>query len=319
MIYTILGGAGFIGSHLAEHLLSEGHKVRVFDRPGSESQNIYRILGDIEFSAGDFGNQESYIPSLRNADVVYHLISSTLPENSNWDPDYDIRSNVSGTIRLLDECVRQKAGKVVFMSSGGAVYGMPLKTPINESHPTNPICSYGISKLAVEKYLQLYHHLYGLDYAILRTSNAYGPRQNAKNAQGVIAAWLQNAVNCREVEIWGDGNVVRDYIYVGDVARALAIAGNIHTEQKILNVGSGYGISLNQLVAIIQKELNLNLSIRYMPGRKCDVSVSILDTALVRKELGWEPQTDLVKGLEQTLQWAEETSGKKRLPAGATA
>jgi UDP-glucose 4-epimerase len=319
MICTILGGAGFIGSHLAEYLLSKGHKVRVFDRPGSENLNIRQILDDIEFVAGDFENHVSCIPSLKNADVVYHLISSTLPENSNWDPDYDVRSNVSGTIRILDECVRQKVGKVVFMSSGGAVYGMPAKIPIDEIHPTNPICSYGISKLTIEKYLQLYNHLYNLDYAVLRTSNAYGPRQNLKNAQGVIAAWLHNAANGRDVEIWGDGKVIRDYVYEGDVVRALTMAGSVQTKQKLFNVGSGKGISLNQLAEIIRKELNVSLTVRYKSGRKCDVPVSILDTSLIKKELGWEPLTNLVKGITLTMQWVEEAIGKKRLHASTTA
>lgn len=157
----VLGGAGFIGSHLVDGLLAHGHQVRVLDRPGVAP--IHRDPNPaLEIVAGDFSNAGDIAEAITGIDVCFHLVSTTLPRSSNADPVFDLETNLVGTVRLLQRTVESGVRKVVFVSSGGTVYGTPQYLPIDENHPTNPICSYGITKLAIEKYLELFHHLHGL-------------------------------------------------------------------------------------------------------------------------------------------------------------
>ena len=167
----VLGGNGFIGSHLVDRLIADGHFVRVFDKYPER----YRApLPEVEYHLGDFGNRGLLLDALRDIDVVYHLISTSLPKTSNDDPAFDVQSNVIETLFLLEQCLAKSVLKFVFVSSGGTVYGRPDRLPIVEESPTNPECSYGITKLTIEKYLNLYHHLHGLDYVVVRPSNPYG-------------------------------------------------------------------------------------------------------------------------------------------------
>jgi len=303
MICTIFGGAGFIGSHLAEELIAAGCKVRIFDRPRNKNKNIGHILRNIDYFGGNFRNEKDYIQALRGSDIVFHLISSTLPANSNRNIEYDIESNVVSSVKLLELCVTEKVSKIVFVSSGGTVYGIPEKLPIDENHSTNPICSYGISKVIIEKYLHLYYHLYGLDYSILRVSNAFGERHNPESEQGVMGVWLHKALYKKPIEIWGDGSVVRDYVYVKDVAKALFLAAQKQTIEKIFNVGTGKGYSLNQLAEIMRNKLNIPLKIIFKSKRKCDVPVNILDVSRIQKNLKWKPSTNLEQGIKNTYDW----------------
>ncbi|MGH8675211.1 MAG: NAD-dependent epimerase/dehydratase family protein, partial [Burkholderiales bacterium] len=169
----VLGGAGFIGSHLAEGLARAGHRVRIFDRPHLDSL-AFLGRGDCEIVTGDFLNPQDLARSLRGTEIVFHLISTTLPQTSNDNPAYDVETNVLGTLRMLRLCREHGVRKVVFVSSGGTVYGVPQTVPVSESHPTHPTCAYGIHKLAIEKYLRLEHLLHALDYCVLRPANLYG-------------------------------------------------------------------------------------------------------------------------------------------------
>ena len=216
----ILGGAGFLGSHIADQLVAAGHDIRLFDRFEAVKTNIQHLLPRYELMQGDFGNHAIINDATRGIDVVYHLISTTLPKTSNDDMAFDLSTNVVSTISLLDACKQNGVKKVVFISSGGTVYGTPQQIPIPETHPTNPICSYGIHKLAVEKYLHLFHFLHGLDYAVMRVANPYGERQRPDGSQGAVAVFLGKMLRNEPIEIWGDGSVVRDYLYVQDVAVA---------------------------------------------------------------------------------------------------
>ena len=187
MNVLVLGGNGFIGSHLVDRLCVEGHNVRVFDRQGE----LYRKpISGVEYYYGDFGNRALLDNAVKRVDIVFHGISTTVPSTSNDDPVFDVMSNVVETINLLEQCVKERVKKVVFVSSGGAVYGTPSVVPVSEDSPTNPESSYGITKLTIEKYLALFHRFYGLDYAIVRPSNPYGPRQNHLGNQGVIAVFM---------------------------------------------------------------------------------------------------------------------------------
>jgi len=294
---VVLGGGGFIGSHVADALLAHGYSVSVFGRRNSKKTNLLHLLDRVRLFEGDFNNEADLEHVIRGADYVFHLISSTLPATSNDNPIYDVEVNLIGTIRLLKLCVTHRVKKIVFVSSGGTVYGVPQYTPIDEQHPAHPICSYGIIKHTIENYLFMYHKLYGLDYTVLRLSNPYGERQNPYQLQGAIAVFLRKALNDEPIEIWGDGTVVRDYVYIGDVAEAFVRALELSTTPKIFNIGSGKGHSLNEIIEIISNIHGRPLTVNYLPPRNIDVPINVLDISLARAHLGWQPKTPLHVGI----------------------
>jgi UDP-glucose 4-epimerase len=299
----VLGGAGFIGSHLAEALAQQGRRVRVFDRPHVDRLPLFPRAGGFEVFTGDFLNPRALAPALEGAEVVFHLVSTTLPKNSNDNPVYDIESNVLGSLRLLELCREHRVRKLVFVSSGGTVYGVPRTTPIAEDHPTEPISSYGIHKLTVEKYLALAHRLHGLDYRIVRPANLYGPRQRLDIAQGAVAVFLDRALRDQPIRIWGDGSVVRDYVYVADAVDAMLKAASFEGAQRIFNIGSGKGASLNEVVAEIEKLLGRRVKTEHGAPRALDVPVNVLDASLAERHLGWRASTPLAEGLRRTCEW----------------
>lgn len=304
----LLGGNGFMGTHLTDRLLEDGHAVRVYDR----SPNKFRTLPrGVEYIEGELGNHGLILEALQGVEVVYHFVSTTLPKTSNDDPLYDVRSNLIDTVQLLESCVEAGIRKVVFASSGGTVYGVPKEVPISEDHPTEPISSYGIVKLAIEKYLHLFHHLYGLDYTALRISNPYGPYQNPAGQQGVISVFLKHLYEGTPITIWGDGSVVRDYLYVTDVVEALELAGGEETRHKVFNIGSGYGVSLNELLHEITEVVGEWPEVEYVSGRALDVPASVLGVGRAQEEMGWRPRTELAQGIARTWEWIRAISGRR--------
>ncbi|WP_319402156.1 NAD-dependent epimerase/dehydratase family protein [uncultured Anaeromusa sp.] len=289
----ILGGAGFLGSHLCDALTAAGYEITIFDRPGAS----LACHSGLTVREGDFSclTEAQFAELLQGIDVVYHLVSTTVP--SNEDLLLDVQTNVMPTLRLLEACKKQ-AVRVVFFSSGGTVYGKPRCIPIGEEHGTNPICSYGVQKLAIEKYLQLYQHAAGLEYIILRIANPYGVRQVPFTTQGVVATFLAKALLGEPLEVWGDGSVVRDYLYVGDVARAAALVLRYQGPERIFNIGSGCGHSLNELLQTLETAVGRTLEVRYRPGRKQDVSANVLDIVRAQAELNWQPQISLLAGVQ---------------------
>lgn len=294
----VLGGGGFLGAHLCAGLRRLGHSVRVFERIPAPAGSAA-----IEWMVGEFTRAEQIDAAVAGCDVVFHLVSTTLPKTSNDDPAYDVHSNIEGSLALLDAARRHRVAKVVFVSSGGTVYGIPQSVPIEEDHPTNPICSYGISKLAIEKYLHLYRILHGLDYCVLRLANPYGELQRPDRTQGAVAAFLNRVANGMPIEIWGDGSVVRDYVYVGDVVDAMTAAAFTVAPSRLYNIGSGRGTSLLELIAAIAAVTDSNPSIEFRPGRPFDVPTSVLDIARANAELGWHPRVSLIEGLRRTHHW----------------
>lgn len=295
----ILGGCGFIGSHLADELLESGHQVRIFDRPNVDVANVAHIADKVEIFEGDFTNELDVAIALEGMEIVYHLISTTLPATSNQNPVYDIESNLIGTIKLLECAVKVGVKKVIFSSSGGTVYGPAKKIPIPEDHPTEPISSYGIHKLAIEKYLAIYGNLYGLDWQALRVSNPYGERQNPEGQQGAVAVFAFSLKQGKPIIIWGDGSVVRDYIYVKDVVKAFAYFAEGSAPSRIYNIGTGVGTDLNRLVELMAKASGLGPVVKYLPPRKVDIPVNVLDSSKARTEFGWEPTVSLFEGLKK--------------------
>lgn len=303
MKYVIFGGGGFIGSTIADQLLKEGHSLRVFERPRVAPYRQFESHEQVEWVTGDFQSKHDLQMAMEGTDGILHLVSTTLPKSSNDDPIYDIQTNVIATLNMLDIMVNLKMKKIVFISSGGTIYGRPQYLPIPEVHPTVPEVSYGISKLAIEKYLYLYSQLHGIRPVTLRVANPYGERQRIETAQGAIAAFISRAAAGKPIEIWGDGTVTRDYVYVQDLAeafsKALAYEGNVQT----FNVGSGAGTSLNLLVEHIEKILNRPIEKIYKPGRPFDVPVNFLDCSLAAREMNWLPKYNLENGLERTINW----------------
>ncbi len=307
----VLGGNGFIGSHLVDRLLAEGHQVRVFDR----YEERYRSpLDTVHYHYGDLGNHGLLSSALDNIEVVFHLINTTVPKTSNDDPAFDLNSNAIETIFLLEQCVKQKIHKIIFISSGGTVYGMPDILPIKEDSSTNPLCSYGISKLTIEKYMSLFHYLYGLDYTIVRPSNPYGSRQNPFGIQGAIPVFLANVIRNETIEIWGDGEIVRDYIFIDDLADGIYKAAFTNTTSRIFNLGSGEGISLNSILAVIRNTTKREVKHKYTQKRLFDVPAIYLDITRAKEELGWIPTTTLETGINKTLSFISRLSRKMDIP-----
>ena len=294
-----------MGSHLVEGLVRTGQHVKLFDRPHIDSLPRFTSSEHVEIVTGDFLNPEDLARALPGTQVVFHLICTTLPKSSNENPAYDVETNVLGTLRLLQLCRLHQVRKIVFVSSGGTVYGIPRTVPLDETHPTEPICAYGIHKLLIEKYLQLYFRLHGLDYCVLRISNAYGERQKTDAAQGAVAVFLERALLRQPIQVWGDGSVVRDYVYVGDIVAALLKAMAYEGEQKIFNIGSGIGVGLNQLIREIGVVLGRAPEVEYGAARNFDVPANVLDASLAGRLLGWQADTPLVEGLRRTRNWMQ--------------
>ncbi len=268
---------------------------------------IFRHGERVEWIAGDLQSSSDVEAAVAGCDVVFHLVSTTLPKMSNDDPIYDVESNLVGTLRLLSLAVRCGVRKVVFVSSGGTIYGVPARIPIPEEHQTEPLVSYGIAKLAIEKYLHLYWYLHKLDYCVLRLGNPFGERQRVDTAQGAVAVFLRKALDGEPVEVWGDGSVTRDYVYIEDVVDAFVKAAQHDGDPRIFNIGSGEGRSLNAVLSCIEDVLGHPVERRYLPGRRFDVPVNVLDIGRARRVLGWEPRVSFREGLKRTLGWMRKS------------
>ena len=296
----VLGGGGFIGANLIESLLGDGHVVRVLERPNVQPLFPVSITRQVQWHVGDITNTVDVEAALLDQDYVYHLVSTTLPKSSNDNPAYDVDSNVVATIRMLEIACRLGVKRIVFISSGGTVYGPPRQVPIPEEHPTEPICSYGIGKLAIEKYLALFQHLKGLEYTVLRLANPFGRYQRPHAVQGAIAVFLHRARNNLPIEIWGDGTIVRDYIYIADVVDAMIRCLSYQGEHRVFNLGSGRGASLNEIVDAIATVIGHPVEVTFSSSRAVDVPVNVLDISRIRREFQWSPQLSLLDGIRKT-------------------
>lgn len=312
MKITVFGGGGFIGSTIVDQLLKNGHEICVFERPRVAPYREFVHGESVRWMTGDLTSVHDVTEAIEGVDAVIHLVSTTLPKSSNDDPIYDVQSNLVATLQLLNAMVAKRIGKIVFISSGGTVYGDPVYLPIDEMHPTDPKVSYGISKLAIEKYLLLYQHQHGIKANILRVANPYGERQRVETAQGAVTVFLDRALRGAPIEIWGDGTVTRDYLYVGDVADAFVRAVAYDGKESVFNISSGNGTSLNQIVGMIEDIVGHPVERIYRPGRPFDVPVSVLANARAKEELGWAPNITLDVGMKRTAAWLSDQIGAKR-------
>ncbi len=297
----VLGGSGFLGSHIVDKFLAGGHDVTVYDL---YPERFRRSPASIEFVTGDFGNVGALNELIGGSfDAVIHCVSTTTPKSSNESPEFDIQSNVIGTLNLLDICVRHKVGKLVFLSSGGTVYGdIGGLQMVDESHAVRPMCSYGVSKLTIEHYLDVYKLQRGLDYVALRLSNPYGERQSPLRSLGALTVFLHRTLKRQNVEVWGDGGITRDFIYVGDVADAVYLA-TVNPVSGVYNIGTGVGLSIREILVEIAKVTGREPSVDWMASRPFDVPRIVLDAGKFRQATNWQVLTSLDEGVSLTADW----------------
>lgn len=302
----VIGGSGFLGSHLCEVLLEAGHRVTVISPDGVPLTNLDAVKDRLRIVHATLDSLPATDHAWDEVDTVYHLACTSRPKSSNDDPARDVAENLQTTIRILDRCVRAKVRRVIYSSSGGTVYGNPRQVPIPEAHATLPICSYGIHKLAIEHYLHLYWVVHGLDYRVARISNAYGERQAVRGDQGLVAAVIGQLLAQQPVTIWGDGSAVRDYLHARDIADALFAMSQAGEGERTFNVGSGCGLTVLQVVSAVEQALGRTAEIRWLPSRSLDVPSNVLDIGRIRSDLGWTPRIQLTEGIARTVQWASQ-------------
>ena len=297
---VVTGASGFIGSHLVDGLLAAGYRVKALGR------NLPGLIGldaqsnpNLALLPVSLADRLALQQVLEGVEIVFHLASGSLPQSSNRDPHADVQVNLLGSLNLLEASRLTGVKRLIMVSSGGTVYGIPSVVPIPEAHSTDPICSYGITKLAIEKYVALYRQLYDLEGLVLRVANPFGPRQRLDAAQGVVPVFLGKALRREPLQIWGDGSTVRDFLDVADVVDALLAAATYQGEESLFNIGSGKGLSLNQLIELLEAQLNRSLEVDYLPSRGCDVPTNVLCIEKARHHLDWSPKISVADGLSR--------------------
>lgn len=302
MNIVIFGGAGFIGTNLTFALSKQNHNIKVIDLKEEYFKPIQSFhLPNVKTIAVDTYNSEifeTYIDN--NIDIVYHLISFNNPTTSNQHILNDLNNNINITINMLDVC-KEYHIKLIFLSSGGTVYGPYHNTPLTEESLTNPINSYGIQKLTIEKLIQLYNYLYNMDYNIIRLSNPYGPYQRPNGQLGVISTFTYNILNNKPINIYGDGSVVRDFIYIDDAINGIINITNYNGNIKIFNLGIGIGMDINTVIKIIEQESGQTSVKNYLSNRRVDVKQNILNIKKYCDTFGVKPVIDLRQGIKKTI------------------
>ena len=302
MKICILGAAGFIGTNLAIRL-SNNH-LRLIDEADEYFDNIKQLgLENVTYKAADFVQLDDYSELISDSDIVYHLLSTNAPTTSNQEILSDITNNISITIKILDACIRNKVKKIVFLSSGGTVYGLESSCPLSEDLPTNPISSYGVQKITIEKLLYLYHYLHDLDYRIIRLSNPYGPFQRPNGILGAVTTFTYKALRNETIDLYGNGSVVRDFIYIDDAINGIVNIVEGDNEHRIFNLGSGKPTSIKEVLDIIEETLDTKIRINYLPARSVDIPVNYLDISRYEKAYGKLNPISLQEGILKTAEF----------------
>lgn len=304
MRILVTGGAGFIGSHVADRYVELGHDVVVFDDLSSGKKEFVHprarlVVGDIrdteavERCVGEF-----------EPEIVNHHAAQIDVRKSVTDPVHDATTNILGGIRLLESCTRHGVRKFIYASTGGALYGEARFLPATEEHPVNPEAPYGASKHTLEHYLYIWRLLHGLDYTVLRYPNVYGPRQNPHGEAGVNAIFIGLMLHGKTPRIFGDGTQLRDYLYVGDVVEANVLALD-HGSGEMVNIGTGVGTSVNDIVRELKALIGFQGEAVHEAPRPGEIQRIYLDASRAREVLGWKPKTQFRDGLRKTIEWSK--------------
>jgi len=321
----VTGGAGFIGSHIVDLLIENNYRVVVVDDLSSgKEENLNKDAQFYKLSITDKKELEKVFQQER-PDYVNHQAAQISVSLSVRDPLFDAQTNILGSLNLLQCCIDYQVKGIVFASSGGTIYGEPEHFPVSEAHPFRPLSPYGISKVTVEHYLNFYQKNYQLAYVSLRYGNVYGPRQDPYGEAGVVAIFIEKMLKGEIPTINGDGEYIRDYVFVGDVAQAnlLAIKNMLklnkvvqkEKKEKIIeeitfnissnsfNLGTGVGTSVNELFHLLRETIKFPYTANYGPPRPGDLRKNVLDCRLIKRVWGWQPEVDLSEGLRKTVDW----------------
>ncbi len=298
----IVGGAGFIGSRVSNLLAEAGREVVAL---GRRPEALYRLSDKVKYIAGDYKDRALLRELLAGAEELIDLAYATVPKTSYDDPVYDIRFNLPPGVGLIQEALTAKLKRIVFVSSGGTVYGVAQSLPIREDHPTNPISPYGITKLTLEKYLLMFVALTGLPAVVVRPGNAYGEHQPAFRGQGFVATAMKSILSKRTVEVFGAKGTIRDYIHVEDVARGVIAALDFGRPGDIFNIGSGIGLNNMDVLQVIRplaESQGYSVQVSIKPERKFDVPANVLDSTKLMEISSWRPGIDFDRGIRRMWQ-----------------
>jgi UDP-glucose 4-epimerase len=314
MKILVTGGAGFIGSHVTDRFVADGHEVTVLDNlVTGHRKNLNPKARFVEMDIRD-GKRVEQLLAAERFDVIVHHAAQMDVRKSTEDPLYDAEVNILGSLNLIMNAARHGVKKFIYASTGGAVYGEPSHLPVTEDDPINPECQYGISKHTAEHYLHLYRLLYKLNFTVLRYPNVYGPRQNPRGEAGVIAIFAGKMLDAETPTIFGDGQQLRDYVYVSDIAEANALALS-KGAGEIINIGSEKGTSVQDLFDHLKGMIGFKGKPNSAPLRPGEINKIYLSGRKAKRTLGWEPKVGLPEGLRQTVEWTRQVrqTGKWRV------
>ena len=305
MKILVTGGAGFIGSNVVDAYIEKGYEVVVVDDLSSgKKENLNKKAKFYKLDICDKALEEVFEEGI---DIVNHHAAQVDVRKSIADPAFDARINIEGSLNILENCRKYKIKKIIFASSGGVIYGECGSVPPNEDSPISPISPYGVSKYAMECYLSSYEKIYGLKYTALRYGNVYGPRQDPYGEAGVVAIFSGKMLNNEEVNIFGDGEQVRDYVYVGDVVKANILCLE-NSDNEIFNIGTGKSTSVNRLFSEMKELTHYSKEAVYKPARPGELMRSSLDVGKAEQKLGWKAEVNLREGLKNTIEFFREKS-----------
>ena len=300
MKILVTGGAGFIGSYVVDALIKKGHKVVVVDNLSTGKRDY--VNKDARFYESDITESISEIFTKEKPEVVIHMAAQVMLRDSLENPMFDAKTNILGTINVLEECRKNDVKRVVYTSTGGARVGEPEYLPVDEKHPLNPCSPYGISKHTAEHYVWMYKKLYDLDYLIFCFGNVYGPRDDPK-CKRVTALFTQSMINNETPTIFGDGKQTRDFIYVLDLAEFIVDSLDKKPNHKLFHLANGTQISVNEIFKILKDISGFKGEAKHTESIKGEVRDIVLDTSLAQKEFGWKPKHSFKDGLKETFEW----------------
>lgn len=304
----LIGGAGYLGAYLVPELLKRGRPLTVL---GRKAVPEYSLPAEATYVSGDFMERAMLASLLDKHDEVVHLANASVPNTSLAEPLADLLQNLPPTVQLFAECALRGV-RLLLVSSGGTVYGQAVRLPIDESHPTRPISPYGVTKLSLESYAGLYAATRSLQVVCVRPANAYGVGQRAFTGQGFVSTAIASAMRGSSIRIYGKVGAVRDYIYVSDLVSGIAAALEHWQPGETYNIGSGVGLSnhdVTEMMVPLMRELDVELTIEYLPARAFDVKSNVLDSSKLHSTTGWKPAIEFAEGLRRTVNWWKNQHG----------